>query len=380
MCFGKYLIHDLFFFYFPNYSLRVHEGVQYFPIFNPKQMLKTCFSSRKGFHLGEELGSYEANEHVETSDTIGFEQLVWGNDFSYLIPSDDMHDEEEEEQKPEKSTRPAKLERKEMRKLRRQRRKLPKHLRKVKNDGDQLSPTLTELAKSIDQLPDSFELHNTSLYQEDLRTLAPHEWLNDNIIMYIFNIFEIYQLKPFFQKWNLSHNTILLLPPSLCYLILISEDPLSLISMFPENFSKCKFLIIPVNDGGSHWSLCVISVLDKTCYIYDSIVGLNQEENDILVDKFSIIISQLLNLKKFKLIKRKLNTPQQLNDYDCGIFVICLSCFIISELIGAHVDGSSWRLDFDLNSKIEQVDCVAIRIFILRSVIDAVAGKNKLKL
>lgn len=351
-------------------------------------MLKTCFSARKGYHLQEEYEEYDIS-YVITSNTVGFEQLHWNNQFNYLLPTDDKEDGEDDEAETSiskdkedeveinqshtlsKKQKLSKTERKELRKMKRQQRKQPRNLRSTTSA---LNQDFEDSILLMHQVPESFELHNTSLYKQDLHTLKDQEWLNDNIITYVYNILETYQLKPFYQKYSLNENTILLLPPSLCYLVLVSTDPQSLISMFPEQFQKCKFLILPLNDGGSHWSLSVISILDKTFYSFDSLTNLNIEENDLICSNFSIIISQLNKQAKYKLVRKTLNTPQQLNDSDCGIFVICLTCFVISELIGANLtkNSSSWKLDFNLNFKIKNVDTPAIRRIILKSIIDGV--------
>ncbi|KAI9796299.1 MAG: hypothetical protein M1833_006384 [Piccolia ochrophora] len=102
-----------------------------------------------------------------------------------------------------------------------------------------------------------------------------------------------------------------------------TPDPLTLKDALPD-FTKTTHVFLPVNDcrnvemaeGGSHWSLLLVSTADGVAFHYDSLSPSNKEEARIATQK----ISKLMN-KPLKMLD--LDSPQQENSSDCGVFV-CL--------------------------------------------------------
>ena len=88
---------------------------------------------------------------------------------------------------------------------------------------------------------------------------------------------------------------------------------------------------MPINDnrnvglaeGGSHWSLLLVSALDGVAFHYDSLGGSNYSEANLAAKK----MAQILN-KPLRFINLE-DCPQQENGSDCGVFV----CLLMRHLL-----------------------------------------------
>jgi sentrin-specific protease 8 len=115
---------------------------------------------------------------------------------------------------------------------------------------------------------------------------------------------------------------IVLLRPSMSFMLMRTPDPITLKEALP-NFSRTTHIFLPINDchnveqaeGGSHWSLLLVSVVDGIAFHYDSLNPANYDE----AQNASIKISQLLG-KPMKFINLE-DSPQQHNSSDCGVYV-----------------------------------------------------------
>ena len=124
----------------------------------------------------------------------------------------------------------------------------------------------------------------------------------------------------------------------MAFLLLNTKDPLSLKSALP-NFEKTTHIFLPINDcrsvdvaeGGSHWSLLLVSVIDGVAFHYDSLTPANIQEAKLVAHR----ISQLLG-KPLKFINLD-DSPQQENSSDCGVYVcLLMQHLLMSRLLRAH--------------------------------------------
>jgi Ulp1 family protease len=154
--------------------------------------------------------------------------------------------------------------------------------------------------------------------KEDISTLK-NDWLTDNVIAF----WEEFLEREFLTSYSSSH--IVLLRPAMSFMLLQTDDPSTLAEALP-NFSKTTHVFLPINDcnsvsvaeGGTHWSLLLVSIVDGVAFHYDSLPPGNQEEARRVTQKFS----QLLQ-KQIRFIQLS-DSPQQENSSDCGVFV-CLN-------------------------------------------------------
>lgn len=125
------------------------------------------------------------------------------------------------------------------------------------------------------------------------------------------------------EKLSQYPNTsVVLLRPSMSFMLMQTPDPRTLKDALPD-FSQTTHIFLPINDcrnvempeGGSHWSLLLVSLADGVAFHYDSLAQSNFNE------------ARLATLKIGQLLDRRLefvhlyDTPQQQNSSDCGVFV-----------------------------------------------------------
>lgn len=107
-------------------------------------------------------------------------------------------------------------------------------------------------------------------------------------------------------------------------MLLRTEDPFTLRKVLPP-FDRSTHVFIPINDsteldrrdGGTHWSLLVISVIDRVAFHYDSVYLGNNTQAWQVTRNFGILMNTA-----FRYVNM-VDSPQQANASDCGVFV-CL--------------------------------------------------------
>ncbi|KAI9739639.1 MAG: hypothetical protein M1834_006357 [Cirrosporium novae-zelandiae] len=174
------------------------------------------------------------------------------------------------------------------------------------------------------------------LTKEDVDTLKD-DWLTDN--------------------YTSSH--IVLLRPSMSFLLLQTPDPSTLKGVLPD-LSKTTHIFLPINDcanvnqpeGGTHWSLLLVSVIDGVSFHYDSMDPQNFRD----AQNTSFKISKLLGLQR-PLRFINLESPQQNNSMDCGVFVCILMKFLLLNKLLLH--NSNEKVSMSMAGK--QIDAAGGR-------------------
>ncbi|KAI4612321.1 hypothetical protein J4E83_007874 [Alternaria metachromatica] len=172
-----------------------------------------------------------------------------------------------------------------------------------------------------DPSPDEAYLsyHDVRVTRADLDSIKSNDWLTDNAIAFWQEYLEREELNAFPKA------SIVLLRPSMSYMLMQSAEPLSLKEVLP-NFSHTTHVFLPINDntdvtqaeGGSHWSLLLVSIIDGVSFHYDSMTQSNEREARSTTMK----LEQLLG-KRLRFIPMN-DSPQQENGSDCGVFVCVL--------------------------------------------------------
>jgi len=153
------------------------------------------------------------------------------------------------------------------------------------------------------------------LTKEDVDTLKD-DWLTDNTIAFWEEYLEREQLSQY------PSSNIVLLRPSMAFMLMQTKDPLTLKEALPD-FSRTTHIFLPINDahnpnvaeGGSHWSLLLVSVIDGVSFHYDSLSPSNYREAEHASTKLSQLLGRPLHFMNLE------DSPQQENTSDCGVYV-----------------------------------------------------------
>lgn len=156
---------------------------------------------------------------------------------------------------------------------------------------------------------------------------------------------------------------IVLLRPSMSFMLIQTPDPSTLRDVLPD-FSCVTHIFLPINDcrnveiaeGGTHWSLLVVSPFDGLAFHYDSLLPANRSDALMASHKISLLLGKPLTFMELS------DSPQQTNSNDCGVFV----CILMRHLLVKRVlqADRETKINMSLNSK--AVDAVAGRKEMLR--------------
>ena len=114
------------------------------------------------------------------------------------------------------------------------------------------------------------------------------------------------------------------------FMMIQTPDVLTLKDALP-NFSKTTHIFLPINDcrnvmeaeGGSHWSLLLVSVVDGVAFHYDSLCESNDHEARVATQKMATLLGRSLRFISME------DSPQQENGSDCGVFVCLLMRYLL---------------------------------------------------
>ncbi|TFB00402.1 NEDD8-specific protease 2 [Trichoderma ghanense] len=195
---------------------------------------------------------------------------------------------------------------------RRKHHRMPFRQRMARHFGDSLAPEKAYLS-----------YYDVLLTVEDIKSLK-NDWLTDNNIAF----WEEYLERETLPRYPQAR--IILLRPSMTFLLMKEPDMAHVRSALPD-FSKVTHVFLPINDnrnvamaeGGSHWSLLLVSVLDGIAFHYDSLGGANYGEANLATRKLSEIVKRPIRFVNLD------DSPQQENGSDCGVFV----CLLMRHLL-----------------------------------------------
>lgn len=212
-------------------------------------------------------------------------------------------------------------------KLQEERRKIQIENRS-KQKSERLVPNLTQKevdeVKKVLQRSDNGLLmnrENLEIFVRDFKTLGKARWLNDTII-------------EFFMK-NIEKSNANIVAFNSFFYTTLSERGYQGVRRWmkrkKKQIAKLDKIFVPVNLNQSHWALGMIDIENKRIIFADSLSnGPNAMSFAILADLKNYVIqeSQKELGDDFELVH--LQSPQQPNGYDCGIYV-CMNTLYLSK-------------------------------------------------
>ncbi|OCT46499.1 ulp1 protease family protein [Cladophialophora carrionii] len=170
--------------------------------------------------------------------------------------------------------------------------------------------------------------------REDISVLK-NDWLTDNVIAF----WEEYLEREYLTNYKHSH--IVLLRPTMSFMLMQTPDPRTIKDALPD-FTNVTHIFLPINDnptasvaeGGTHWSLLLVSIVDGVAFHYDSMPPGNQHEAHYATQKLSRLINRPLRFINLS------DSPLQDNGSDCGVFV-CLNMrhLLLKRLLMVRTDN-----------------------------------------
>ncbi|KAF0889677.1 hypothetical protein E2562_030155 [Oryza meyeriana var. granulata] len=166
----------------------------------------------------------------------------------------------------------------------------------------------------------------------DLTILRGPHFLNDRIIA-----FYLAHLSSSLGPQTDGDDHLLLLPPSIPYLLSNLPDPASVAAVAePLRLASRRLVLLPVNDnpdvshadGGSHWTLLVVDnthpATGPRFVHHDSLPAANLPA----ARRLAAVLRPLLPApatrnRRIPLVEGP--TPRQTNGYDCGVFVLAVA-------------------------------------------------------
>lgn len=326
-----------------------------------ENMASVIYDERKGYCVtNEPINKVNENEGIINN---GLQTLPW--DLYLPEETDDLllASDNTSTSTPKPLTKQEKREAKQLKKINASRRRKLKREQELDNKREskfpdfkpylakqELKALFSSIVKSTCQNSEAdakiLQYHSIALYKSDLEHILPGEWLNDNNISLIYELI----IQIFIKHGRKFSNQIQLLFPSLIQLLMHFPDDVE--SLLPiDELKSLKLIFLPINfidemdvdledaNNGDHWSLGVLSLLDNTLYVYDSMQIDDDEISEIQLKKLVQKLQSCNTIVHGKLKVRHLKCDQQQNFDDCGVYVIMITCYLINQLL--HQDEMS---------------------------------------
>ncbi|KAG2730784.1 hypothetical protein G9P44_005933 [Scheffersomyces stipitis] len=162
--------------------------------------------------------------------------------------------------------------------------------------------------------------YQIELYFHDLKTLRDGKWLNDNIIDYYLNLIMESQNQKVFG-WTTHFYTTL---ETKGYSGVARWAKRKKINLFEK-----KKILVPINILNTHWALAVIDNVDKSIRYYDSLSSSGNENAMLNLKDYMKQEASRLNVPVIDYeLYPHMETPQQANGYDCGVFTCTAAKYI----------------------------------------------------
>ncbi|KAJ2759526.1 SUMO1 sentrin specific peptidase 8, partial [Coemansia nantahalensis] len=164
--------------------------------------------------------------------------------------------------------------------------------------------------------PVVLDFENAEVRTSDYESLKPEGWLTGEIINFYWTFLERREFR--------AEPAVLFLGTYTAYRISNAESAAvtdSISAQLSDEMQQHQVILIPLNHR-SHWSLLVYCRLTRTFYHYDSISKHNRDFAERAAGRFLRVLEPRV---KEGFFFKSMQTPQQNNDYDCGVYVLAIA-------------------------------------------------------
>eukprot|EP00003_Mantamonas_plastica_P020605 TRINITY_DN3319_c1_g1_i14.p1 TRINITY_DN3319_c1_g1~~TRINITY_DN3319_c1_g1_i14.p1 ORF type:complete len:223 (-),score=48.09 TRINITY_DN3319_c1_g1_i14:24-692(-) len=184
---------------------------------------------------------------------------------------------------------------------------------------------------SSEQDPFVLTYEDVSLRRSDVSLLQPYQWLNDAILSFVF-------MHTTNTELTKNDEVLLVSPATVMMMSFLNDVQECAIALEPLDLASRQVIVIPVNNnqsiekmGGSHWAVMVFKRDDNVFEYYDSMNGSNLRSAQRIAKK----VIPFLGVDEDQGVSVvEMESPQQQNSYDCGMFVIGVTLYIVQEYLG----------------------------------------------
>ena len=176
--------------------------------------------------------------------------------------------------------------------------------------------------------------HGISLTNDDMHTISRNNWLTDNVISFYYQYLK-YEV---FGK----HTDVLLIKPTVSYMLtLLSEINDFKQSALSLRLHTRQIVFCPLNNE-SHWAILVYVRMLGRWFYYDSIQSLLQQQAEVLCARLYRLTSdsnpslQNITDDEWRPSFMSMQTPQQNNSYDCGMYVLAITHLLLDRYFDKH--------------------------------------------
>jgi sentrin-specific protease 1 len=198
----------------------------------------------------------------------------------------------------------------------------------------------------IGDFPDAVirDKYQITIYKADFSRLSPGVWLNDQIINFYFEMISELHHNPLTAPKKKFHFF-----NSFFYSKLTQNNVLNLALRKDyrtrRNVFEVQLIFIPINIGNYHWVLVIVDMHQRKIKYYDSMFS-HKDGTRIcgnllkwLSYESEHIFKEYFNLDEWTTVLGNPGIPQQINGFDCGVFVIMFADLISRGLSVTSLDN-----------------------------------------
>ncbi|KAJ1921080.1 SUMO1 sentrin specific peptidase 8 [Mycoemilia scoparia] len=162
---------------------------------------------------------------------------------------------------------------------------------------------------------------NVEVRNSDFESLRAEGWLTGEIINFYLTYLEL-------SEFNEKNSVVVFLGTYTAYRItntksITTVDNIS--TQLSTDLHSKEVIMIPLNHR-NHWSLLVFCKITKTFYHYDSISKYNRDFAERAVKRLTRALDpEAAKSAQSRYFFKSMQTPQQNNDHDCGIYVLAIA-------------------------------------------------------